>query len=93
MSQPTNLEMLLLEAKTTLEELKLYSSIEPSKNTTTTIYSWMDDNGEWWSSLSQVPPTLPPHFQTKVIMEKNMWNIQHRNYQEVSQFQKAVRSA
>lgn len=93
MSHSTNVETLLLEADTILKELKKLCSIESVKTTTPTIYSWMDDNSEWWSSFKAIPQKLPQHFQKKIIMENKYWNIKHQNYQEVSQFQKAVKSA
>ena len=58
------------------------------------IYSWMDENCIWWSSMECGKITPPIHFgggEWNSMAEQ--WVVKHSNYQEVTKLQKAIRSA
>jgi len=84
MSGKKDIDTLLSQAAEMLIQLDQYNlSQKISNNDKIPLYSWMDDNGIWWSSM-EINDKKQKGTNKKLV-------VKHSNYQGVTKLQKAIR--
>ena len=84
MSGTKEIDTLLSQAAEMIIQLDRYNlSKMVSNNERIPIYSWMDEDGTWWTSL-EISDTKQKDTNKKRV-------VKHSNYQGVTKLQKAIR--